>query len=184
MNLYSQQIIFVMKCTMMKDAKNCLSLKIPLSKINDICSTSFVLFYSLIVYWPCSYITVNNNRWIIYPDSKVHGANMGPIWGRQDPGGPRVCPVNFAICVVLFRYAQHLRQLILILPVPLFHCMSRWVGGVFCMFFFCFGLFLFVCFFVLFCFLLLFFALSSTIVTNFFEHSINNTFLLTFSHIV
>ena len=23
-----------------------------------------------------------------YPDSKVHGANMGPIWGRQDPGGP------------------------------------------------------------------------------------------------
>ena len=24
------------------------------------------------------------------PDNKVHGANMGPIWGRQDPGGPRV----------------------------------------------------------------------------------------------
>ena len=22
------------------------------------------------------------------PDSKVHGANMGPIWGQQDPGGP------------------------------------------------------------------------------------------------
>ena len=21
-----------------------------------------------------------------FPDSKVHGANMGPIWGRQDPG--------------------------------------------------------------------------------------------------
>ena len=31
------------------------------------------------------------------PDSKVHGANMGPIWGRQDPGGPHVGPVNFAI---------------------------------------------------------------------------------------
>ena len=29
--------------------------------------------------------------------SKVHGANMGPIWGRQDPGGPHVGPVNFAI---------------------------------------------------------------------------------------
>ena len=25
-------------------------------------------------------------------DSKVHGANMGPIWGRQDPGGPHVVP--------------------------------------------------------------------------------------------
>ena len=31
------------------------------------------------------------------PDSKVHGANMGPIWGRQDPGGPHVDPVDFAI---------------------------------------------------------------------------------------
>ena len=27
---------------------------------------------------------------------KVRGANMGPIWGRQDPGGPRVGPMNFA----------------------------------------------------------------------------------------
>ena len=31
------------------------------------------------------------------PDSKVHGANMGPIWGRQDPGGPHVGPMNFTI---------------------------------------------------------------------------------------
>ena len=34
-----------------------------------------------------------------YPDSKVHGANMGPIWGRKDPGGPHVGPMNFAIWV-------------------------------------------------------------------------------------
>ena len=34
------------------------------------------------------------------PDSKVHEANMGPIWGRQDPGGPQVGPMNFAIWVV------------------------------------------------------------------------------------
>ena len=33
-----------------------------------------------------------------YPDSKVHGASMGPIWGRQDPGGPHVGPMNLAIC--------------------------------------------------------------------------------------
>ena len=26
----------------------------------------------------------------INPDSKVHEANMGPIWGRQDPGDPMV----------------------------------------------------------------------------------------------
>ena len=31
------------------------------------------------------------------PDSKVHGANMGPTWGRQDPGGPCVGHVNLAI---------------------------------------------------------------------------------------
>ena len=36
-----------------------------------------------------------------YPDSKVHGANMGPIWGRQDPGGPHVDTMNLAIWVVL-----------------------------------------------------------------------------------
>ena len=34
---------------------------------------------------------------VITPDSKVHGANMGPIWGRQDPGWPHVGPINLAI---------------------------------------------------------------------------------------
>ena len=29
------------------------------------------------------------------PDSKVHGANMGSIWGRQGPGGPHVGPMNW-----------------------------------------------------------------------------------------
>ena len=27
------------------------------------------------------------------PDSKVHGADMGPTWGQQDPGGPHVGPL-------------------------------------------------------------------------------------------
>ena len=35
--------------------------------------------------------------WVINPDSKVHGANMGPIWGRQNLGGPHVSPMNLAI---------------------------------------------------------------------------------------
>ena len=30
-------------------------------------------------------------------DSKVYGANMGPILGRKDTGGPHVGPMNFAI---------------------------------------------------------------------------------------
>ena len=33
----------------------------------------------------------------VIPDSKIHGANMGPIWVRQGPGGPHVGPMNFAI---------------------------------------------------------------------------------------
>ena len=45
-----------------------------------------------------SVIGVSTNR-IIYPDSKFHGANMGPIWGQQDPGRPHVGPMNFAIWV-------------------------------------------------------------------------------------
>ena len=31
------------------------------------------------------------------PDSKIQGANVGPTWGRQDPGGPHVGPMNLAI---------------------------------------------------------------------------------------
>ena len=34
---------------------------------------------------------------MIIPKSKVHGAIMGPTWGQQDPGGPDVGPMNFAL---------------------------------------------------------------------------------------
>ena len=29
-----------------------------------------------------------------YPDSKVHGANMGPTWVLSAPDGPHVGPMN------------------------------------------------------------------------------------------
>ena len=35
----------------------------------------------------------------LYPDSKVHGANMGPTWVLLAPGGPHVGPMNLAIWV-------------------------------------------------------------------------------------
>ena len=35
-----------------------------------------------------------------YPDSKVHGANMGPIWVLSAPDAPHVDPMNLAIRVV------------------------------------------------------------------------------------
>ena len=40
------------------------------------------------------------------PDSKVHRANMGSIWGRQDPGGPHVGPMNIAIWAVLLAWVN------------------------------------------------------------------------------
>ena len=36
-----------------------------------------------------------------YPENKVHGANMGSIWSRQDPGRPYIGPMNFAIWVAI-----------------------------------------------------------------------------------
>ena len=36
-----------------------------------------------------------------FPDSKVHGANMGPTWVLSAPDGPHVGPMNLAIRVPL-----------------------------------------------------------------------------------
>ena len=33
----------------------------------------------------------------VYPDNKVHGVNMGPIWVLSAPDGPHVCFKNLAI---------------------------------------------------------------------------------------
>ena len=52
----------------------------------------------------CLYIVV-----VVIPDSKVPGTNMGPIWGRQDPGGPYVGPMNFAIWDVILNKMQTMK---------------------------------------------------------------------------
>ena len=47
------------------------------------------------------YFHVSLDLWLRNnPDSKARGANLGPIWSRQDPGGPHVGPMNFAIWVI------------------------------------------------------------------------------------
>ena len=48
-------------------------------------------------------IKVNDTKHFFHktlPDSKVHGADMGPTWGRQVLGGPHVGHVNLAIWAV------------------------------------------------------------------------------------
>ena len=46
------------------------------------------------------------------PDSKVHGANMEPIWGRQDPDGPHVGPMNFTLESFYIFFAVCLNKLL------------------------------------------------------------------------
>ena len=41
---------------------------------------------------------------ITTPDSNVYGADLGPIWGRQNPGGHHVGPMNFAIRDYAFKF--------------------------------------------------------------------------------
>ena len=40
------------------------------------------------------------------PDSKVRGGNMGPVWGREDPDGPHVGPMNFAIWGIYISFEE------------------------------------------------------------------------------
>ena len=52
------------------------------------------------------------------PDSKVHRANMGSNWSRQDPGGLHVGPMNIAIWVttneatLIIMKSYHMKPLI------------------------------------------------------------------------
>ena len=60
---------------------------------------------------PTNYIVLTTyNVAQIHPDSKVHGANMGPTWVLSAPDGPHVGPMNLAIkagpegVVYIFRF--------------------------------------------------------------------------------
>ena len=48
----------------------------------------------------------NNNNTCHNPDSKVHGANMGPTWVLLAPDGPHVGPMSLAIGEC--KFLQHL----------------------------------------------------------------------------
>ena len=39
--------------------------------------------------------------YFVIPDSKIHEANVGPTWGRQDQGGPNVGHMNITIWDVM-----------------------------------------------------------------------------------
>ena len=55
-----------------------------------------------VVYWlACHHNSCRGPYTGTIPDSKVHGANMGPIWVLSAPGGPHVGPMNYAIWDVI-----------------------------------------------------------------------------------
>ena len=65
--------------------------------------TRIALFY--VSRYTSQHVSIN------YPDSKVHGANMGPIWGRQDPGGPQLCYLGSWACIAVeFRLLDKMQE--------------------------------------------------------------------------
>ena len=57
---------------------------------------------SLDMFRVCSVFSMHE---VLYhtPNSRVHRANIGPTWGRQDPGGPHDGPTNFAFWDVQYK---------------------------------------------------------------------------------
>ena len=59
--------------------------------------------------WYEGFVCSTHTRVDVLPDSKVHGAIMGPTWGRQDPVGPHIGHINLAIWVVTCMHVNTLR---------------------------------------------------------------------------
>ena len=57
----------------------------------------------------------------LYPDHKVHGANIGPIWGRQDPVGPHVSLKIFAIWVGIVSHPR--------VTIVMYNSKTEWQNG-------------------------------------------------------
>ena len=87
--------------------------KISLIFLRSFIMIDFQILWIYFVIFRCHFIMVLINDFykfalIVFkytPDSKVHGANLGPIWGWQNPGGPHVGPVNIAILDSLYHSA-------------------------------------------------------------------------------
>ena len=84
----------------------------------DLWQADLVLSFS-VIYWDNT------------PDSKVHEANKGPIWGRQDPGGPHVGPMNLAIrdrtpiTLTVLNSLEHMKYICIFLHVFIIKLTSR-----------------------------------------------------------
>ena len=66
----------------------------PWPNLSTLCDEPWTVIMPSMLHF-CSTKQSNASNSIL--DRKAHGVNMGPIWGRQDPGGPHVSRMNFAI---------------------------------------------------------------------------------------
>ena len=67
------------------------------------------LYYVIMLNLPKYYLKERVTL-VMLPDSKVHGANMGPTWVLLAPGGPHVGPMNLAIWAIYhlkWHWANH-----------------------------------------------------------------------------
>ena len=66
------------------------------------------------------------------PDSKVHGANMGPIWVLSAPDGPLFSPINLSIRGGYFTHVlENISCEVMVLFAKLLHMMTSSNGNVF-----------------------------------------------------
>ena len=71
-------------------------LSMSLDRIINVCANFHVIWNRKLI--TAQWATEKNSCFIFSFHFKVHGDNMGSIWGWQDPGGPHVGLINFAIC--------------------------------------------------------------------------------------
>ena len=71
----------------------------------NIFSSILLWFWSIVLRWMVQNPTEKN-----FPDSNVHGANMGPNWVLSAPYGPHVGPMNLAIRVIIVGVMANLNQ--------------------------------------------------------------------------
>ena len=63
----------------------------------------YVIYINIASYHSHGIASWGDERSEDIPDSKVNGVNVRRTWGRQDPGGPHVGHMNFAIWDISYR---------------------------------------------------------------------------------
>ena len=75
-----------------------------------LCSAPLIIQCELL--WKHSLIISDLHDDNIYPDNKIHGANIGPTWILSAPDGPHIGPMNLTIREVFASNAWYILELV------------------------------------------------------------------------